>query len=134
MSRKTLLYCWVAQNLCVLVPKKRGEGYLKMPYGHHHNMALTDIANDARDDAHVDVMGLDGALEFECGGRIFHGGEVVRKEFSSKVIPRLEEHYGYASREIHETEFWEKHPLTAGSTIGSYLRGADEALVKRGPC
>lgn len=111
MSTKELLYCWVAKTLSVLVPKKRGEGYLKVPYGHHHIMALTDIANDAD----VDVTGLDGALEFECGWKIFHGGEATRKDLSSKVIPRLETHYGYAAREIHEKEFWEKHPLTSGS-------------------
>lgn len=111
MSTKALLYCWVAQTLSVLVPKKRGEGYLKVPYGHHYNEALTDIANAA----HVDVTGLDGALEFECGGSVFHGGEAARNEFLSKVIPRLETYYGYAAREIHEKEFWEKNPLPSGS-------------------
>lgn len=111
MSSKALLYCWVAKTLSVLVPKKRGKGYLKVPYGHHYNEALTDIANTA----HVDVTGLDGALEFECAGSVYHGGVDDRKEFLSKVIPGLEAYYGYAAREISEKEFWEKNPLQSGS-------------------
>lgn len=113
MGQKELLYCWVAQGLNVLVPKKRGEGYLKVPYGHHHDSALTKIANDAG----VDVTGLDGALAFECSRSIFYGPEAGQKEFVSKVMPPLARHYGLTSREIEKSEFWEKNPLTAGVTI-----------------
>lgn len=106
---KALLYCWVSQNFCVLVPKKRGVGYLKVPYGHHYDGALTDIANAA----HVDVVGLDGALMFECGGAVFHGGDAARQSFAAKIVPKLESHYGLSSREISSVEYWEKHPLGA---------------------
>lgn len=113
VDKKELLYCWVAQVLNVLVPKKRGEGYLKVPYGHHHDSALTEIANDAG----VDVTGLDGSLAFECSRSIFYGPAAGRIEFASKVIPSLEKHYGWTSREIEVSEFWEKNPLTAGVSI-----------------
>lgn len=109
MVVKKLLFCWVAQNLNVLVPKKRGEGFLQVPYGHHYNMALTDIA----DSASVDVTGLDGALTFECGGKVFHGGADARKAFAAKVIPKLENHYGFVAQEIDESQFWALNPLAA---------------------
>lgn len=106
---KRLLYCWVARGLNVLVPKQRGEGFLKVPYGHHHDKSLTAIANNA----HVDVFGLEGTLDFNCAGNIYHGGREVREEFSAKVIPALEAHYGLKAIEIDQFEFWAKHPLAA---------------------
>lgn len=112
MDQKELLYCWVAQGFNVLVPKKRGNGYLKVPYGHHHDSALAQIA----DDAGVDVTGLDGALAFECSSSIFYGSAAGKNEFASKVMPPLERRYGCASREIRAAEFWEKNPLT-GVTV-----------------
>lgn len=105
--RLVLLYCWVAANFHVLVPKKRGAGYLAVPYGHHQNQGLDRIG----DLAGVDVTGLDGALCFECGGKVFHGGDCARAAFVAKVIPPLEVHYGMASREISVNEFWRLHPL-----------------------
>ena len=104
-----LLYSWVANSLQVLVPKKRGSGYLAVPYGHHPNPGLDHVATVAG----VDVMGLDGALCFDCGGRVFHGGGDVRATFLAKVIPALEAHYGMASREISVSEFWRLHPVAA---------------------
>ena len=68
---------------------------------------LDQIAARAR----VDVTGLDGALCFECGGAVFHGGDAERAAFASKIMPALEAHYGMASREIPEGEFWRLHPL-----------------------
>ena len=81
-----LLFCWVAGQLSVLVPKKRGSGFLRVIYGHHHNQALTEIANAAQSD----VFGLDGALDFVCGGKVYHGGASIRAEYAEKIIPRLE--------------------------------------------
>lgn len=105
---RELLYCWVANVFAVLVPKKRGAGFLRVPYGHHHNAKLTAIGDAAR----CDICGLDGALEFECGGRIFHGGETLRKEFSAVVVPLLEGYYGVPAREIRETEYWTLNPCS----------------------
>lgn len=105
---RTLLYCWVSNGLSVLVPKRRGTGYLKVPYGHHHNDALTSIANEVG----CDMIGLDGELAFD-------GIEVqrlyvvrdARAAFTAKVMPLLEKHYQMDSREIDADLFWELHPL-----------------------
>lgn len=107
-----LLYCWVASNFNVLVPKRRGAGYLAVPYGHHSIAGLDAVASLMR----VDVTGLDGALCFECGGAVYHGGSEARAQFAAKAIPALQKHYGMEALEISETEFWERHPLFTRAT------------------
>jgi hypothetical protein len=108
-----LLYCWVAECFNVLVPKKRGSGFLKVPYGHHHDQGLTAIANSAQ----CDVFGLDGSLEFQCSGAIFHGPESMRDQFSATVVPQLERHYGMTSREVSVSEFWALHPVRLSGDV-----------------
>jgi len=103
---KKLLYCWVLQGFDVLVPKRRGEGFLKTPLGHHANEGLSYIEMAARCNLH----GLDGALHFDCD-RNFFGGEEQRKEFVSTVVPMLEDHYGLASEEIHAADYWRLNPI-----------------------
>lgn len=106
-SVKELLCSWVAGQFCVLVPKRRGAGFLRVPYGHHFDEALDDIASTVS----CDVFGLDGMLEFECGGSTYHD-QVAREVFFKKVVPRLEAHYGVLAREVSQSEFWRYHPLT----------------------
>lgn len=113
--RLVLLYSWVASTFQILVPKKRGVGYLAVPYGHHHDPGLDQIA--AR--AGVDVTGLDGALVFECESTVFYGGDAVRADFAAKVMTAVENHYGMTSREISESDFWRLHPLGRGKPVAS---------------
>jgi hypothetical protein len=106
---KELLFCWVAGGLQVLVPKRRGTGYLRAPYGHHNDQALNRIADLVR----CDVHGLDGALYFECSSKVYLGaGEELRNEFAEKIIKPLEEHYGFPSRFVNAPTFWALHPLS----------------------
>lgn len=104
---KMLRWCWVANGFNVLIPKRRGIGYLRVPYGHHHDAALDAIGALVG----VDVFGLDGALFFECSGSVFHGAPAVREAFAAKVVPALERHYGLGALEISQDEFWRLHPL-----------------------
>lgn len=104
---KMLLWCWVANGFNVLIPKRRGIGYLRVPYGHHHDPALDAIGELVG----VDVLGLDGALLFECGGAVFNAAPSVRDAFAAKVVPALERHYGLSAREVSPGEFWQFHPL-----------------------
>lgn len=108
MEAKQLLYCWVAQGFNVLVPKTRGQGFLKVPYGHHHDPALSEIG----DSVGVEVTGLEGALHFWCPGSIYHGPQEGQQEFAARVMPELEKHYGWASREITASEFWKLNPYS----------------------
>lgn len=107
MTERRLLWCWVAGCLNVLVPKKRGTGFLKVPYGHHHITELTEIANSVNSD----VCGLDGCLEFACSGSIYHGSTEDRLKYSRKIIPQLESYYGCQATEVNQAEYWMNHPL-----------------------
>lgn len=101
-----LLCCWVSNGFHVLVPKLRGDGFLRVPYGHHHDSGLSHIAAMAE----CDVFGLDGSLEFECPP-VYGGGQGARDEFATSIIPLLESHYGASARMIHVDEFWALHPV-----------------------
>lgn len=105
-TTRELLYCWVAWQFSVLVPKRRGVGFLKVPYGHHVDAGLLDIETIAG----CDIYGLDGALDFQCPGSVYHGGNSARIEFASIVMPELERHYGCTSREIRPAEFFALNP------------------------
>lgn len=103
---RELLFCWVAETFSVLIPKIRGEGFLKVPLGHHENQALRDVSEIAG----CDICGLDGSLDFEVGGKVFHGGHDARAEFALRVVAALEAHYGVPAREISRAEFYELNP------------------------
>lgn len=102
---RELLYNWSSEALDVLVPKKRGEGFLMVPYGHHHDRGLSSIEDEAR----CLLTGLDGYLNFYTGLEITCYPE-KRAEFASRIMPLLEKHYNCSSREIEKDEFWEKCP------------------------
>lgn len=106
-SNKTLLYCWTHKTFSVLVPKKRGNGFLRVPYGHHNDVNINAIG----DAVGVDIIGLDGALDFECGDNVYYGDNNVRKSFEDIVIPMLERHYGFKACEVTESEYWANHPM-----------------------
>lgn len=105
-SPKNLLYCWVASEFHVLVPKARGEGFLRVPYGHLHNADLDAIGALVG----LDILGLEGSLHFETDLAIYCGGPKAREAFEAKVMPALENLYGWGSREIAPSEFWELLP------------------------
>jgi len=107
VSPKKLLFCWVGGQFSVLVPKRTGRGFLRVPYGHHYDAGLDAVAVAGG----CDITGLDGALDFQCGGGIFHGGEEKRRAFESKVVPQLTAHYRMPAEEISAAEFWEHHPI-----------------------
>jgi len=107
---RELLYTWSHECLAVLVPKQRGVGFLKVPYGDHNDPALNHVA----DAAGCDLFGKDGALEFQCGGQVYHGGCTAHAAFEAQVIPALEAHYGWRARAIPSHEFWALHPTFPG--------------------
>ena len=113
LYKRQLLYCWITNGFNVLVPKLRGKGYLRAPYGHHNDPGLNAIASVAS----CDIYGLDGSLEFVCGGDVFHGGNAKRENFSAVIVPRLEQHYGISAREIGRDEYWECHPIAIHSSV-----------------
>lgn len=97
----------------VLVPKKVGSGFVKVPFGHHDNPGLTRIAF-----ATYDIFGLDGSLSFQCGSRVC-GDEGLRKAFEAKVLPMLQSHYGWSTREVDQQEYWALNPVPHTPGFGS---------------
>lgn len=105
-----LLWCWLVLDFAVLVPKKRGLGFLKSPLGHHHVPGLSDIEQIAG----CDIFGLDGALLFQLNGNICHGTATEKKSFVDLVMPELEKYYGLCSREISVSDYFKLNPRFAG--------------------
>lgn len=102
---KTLLYVHYHLVFQVLVPKKRGTGFLKVPYGHHENQALREIS----DRFQVEMCGLDGCLEIErMGARFIPEGTV------SEIMEALGKHYGLPFKEITLDEFDRLNPVLSG--------------------
>lgn len=96
---KELLYYWLAMSVEVRVPKRRGKGFLKVPYGHHVNDKLNRIA----DEVGCDVSGLDGTLSFEVGMKVVCCPE-RREKLISKLMPMLADHYGFPFRMATHSE------------------------------
>lgn len=103
-AEKKLIWSWVGGNLVVLIPKKRGNGYLKTPYWHKIDPALEDIRHQLGD---VDIFGLDGHLEFVLSYSSRAGS--TPDSFAEKAIPLLVAHYGWPAEESH-AEFLRLHP------------------------
>lgn len=100
-SVRELLYCWGGESLDVLVPKKRGTGFLAVPWGHHANKGLSRIEQDLR----CDICGLDGYLLIDCGLKVTCYLE-RRAEFAGRAMALLSAHYGVPFREIGVEEFF----------------------------
>ncbi len=101
---KTLLVCLDAIDgvVTILVPKRRGEGFLRQPFGHHVGQ-LTVIENEIG----FDIWGLDGSLDVQTGS--IYGKDI--DALVTKIITPLCSHYGMAYRVVDSDEYWTKHPL-----------------------
>ena len=92
-------FIWDIGGLNVAIPKKRGTGYLKQPYGHH---AIPDLDAIAFDES-VDMCGLDGYLNLEYG--YIHPDS--RRSIVDRVMPRLAAHYGFSKWREDYQGFWD---------------------------
>lgn len=91
-----------ALEVNVLVPKKRGTGYLKTPLYHNAN-ALSSLAYEIG----YDIYGLDGSLDIQTG---FIGRD-QRDALLEKIMPLLAQHYNMTWRLVEDDEYWSKHPI-----------------------
>ncbi len=105
MTEKTLLWNIFPNHISVLVPKKRGTGYLRQPYGHHIDRGLEEVRNQID---YIDIFGLDGALEIMI---TINEYDEKQKAKAREIMDVLSKHYGYPHREVKRNEFWERHPL-----------------------
>ena len=100
-TEKTLIVHFGVENILILVPKKRGTGFQKVPLGHH----VCDLSNYISEHVRFDVFGLDGMLTVDTG-------YIESKEYpelEGSVVKPLSEYYGYSYRVVSHTEFWKHH-------------------------
>jgi len=93
------IYMWDTGGLNVAVPKQRGEGYLKVPLGHHPVPALDDIENAERIHS---MSGLDGYLWLEYGYVDFD----KRQAIVDRVLPKLAAHFKFTAWREDTKAFW----------------------------
>lgn len=103
---KALLYVFLERSLQVLVPKKRGVGFQKVPIGHHET-SLSSLAYDIG----YDMFGLDGSIHVETGYVALEKEEAVAKKVLEPISRLLRLPY----REISRTEYWQLHPTKTSS-------------------
>lgn len=96
-----MLYYWDA-NLNVLIPKLRGNGFLKVPVGHHSQTGISIIENTLR----CDIYGLDGYVCVDCGTKVSVYHE-KRAPYAAKAMPLLANHFKCDDwREVGNEEFF----------------------------
>lgn len=88
---------WDSGGLNVLIPKRRGEGYLAVPYGHHAVAALGQIEAEEG----IDMCGLDGYLELD-----YRRCSDERDAIVARVMPKLAKHFGFKSWREDTKLFW----------------------------
>jgi hypothetical protein len=104
MQDSSILVCFFVGRVELLIPKKRGHGFLKVPLGHHYNGLARVCANLG-----YDAYGLDGSLEIEIGSS--HSiADKNRPEFLRRVVRPIARHLGFPFRVVEQDEYWSNHP------------------------
>ncbi|ARK07519.1 hypothetical protein LAV_00144 [Sphingobium phage Lacusarx] len=99
---KLLVYAALGRHeVSILVPKRRGVGFLKSPLG-HHNGPLHSISYDIG----FDIYGLDGSLDIQTGS--LYRFDIP--ELLARIIPPIAAHYQMEWEQIGD-EFWDLHPI-----------------------
>lgn len=104
-------------EISILVPKRRGTGFVKVPFGHHANKALGQI----EDEIGYDIYGLDGCLEVNTG-YFFEEKEALLE----KIMPPISKHYGMPWRELSEEDWWSHHPFLAHRVLSAMTRKSSQ--------
>lgn len=79
----------------MLVPKKIGTGFLKVPVGHHHANWLDDLP--------YDITGLDGYIDIECDCHPWE--EVKRDAILTEIMPMITKKFGFDWQLVDSKEF-----------------------------
>ncbi len=99
-----LLVLPLERHVGVLIPKKRGKGYLRCPVHHSHN----DLSRLMDELGYHDICGLNGELVVFIQTFIFNEN---REEILSSFMPQLSQHFGVPWRIVSEEEYYHNYPL-----------------------
>lgn len=115
--QKELLWMYVDDSIYVLVPKKRGIGFLRQPYGHHVNHELNQTIWSVEGADAIDVFGLDGYLDLKVG---LSEEMDEDRNFAMNMMNALSGYYGWPHREVSIKEFWDSNPIGSRQHLGYY--------------
>lgn len=102
-ERKVAIVMYQNGVVSILIPKRRGRGYVRTPYYHSLDRGIEAIESIAD----YDKCGLDGSLDIEGVGYLF--GEEV-DEFLAEIMPDICAYYGCDW--LHDpSAFWRLHPV-----------------------
>lgn len=97
-----ILVMFSQRSIDMLIPKKRGTGFLKTPLGHHH-CPLADMQYEIG----FDLWGFDGSLTIMTGW-------IEKKDYDNLIevaVRPIAVHLGFPWRVVTTNEFWENHPI-----------------------
>lgn len=100
--QRTARYMWDDSGLNIVIPKRRGDGYLLVPYGHHNNPKLNTISDSVNV---ADVTGLDGYLNFRFSSKVIYDVS-KRAEIVEIVMPQLAAYFDFKFWAEDSGEFW----------------------------
>ena len=93
--KNILVCCWLEHGIQMLIPKQRGEGFLKVPAGHHAEEWLSNID--------YDICGLDGHLDIACD---CHPWEREKRDvILEKIMPVITGRFNFPWRVVTQAEF-----------------------------
>jgi len=93
--KEILVCCWLFDGIQLLIPKKKGIGFLKSPCGHHHEQWMHDIEYDAH--------GLDGYIDIRCS---CHEWEVEKRDAILKhLMPKITKRFPFPWKIVESSEF-----------------------------
>lgn len=100
-----LFFLGIQNSVCVLIPKKRGKGYLKSPFGGHHANLQYRQFNQSNLEKVGDSVDIDGYLSIEIRANSWDKDyyDVVHSVMDElmEVFPQIK---GY--EEIDSPTFW----------------------------
>lgn len=99
-ERKITYYAIDGSGFYFLIPKKRGEGFLRQPVGHHDNKLSKFISYELS----CDCVGLDGHLWVEC--KPYDGRGYIIPNFTEKINFILN-FLGFESVEVSVNEIFD---------------------------
>ncbi|WP_219096196.1 hypothetical protein [Pseudomonas sp. UMAB-40] len=100
IAPKEMLVCKMDGRIEVLIPKRRGIGFLKAPLGHHMN----DLARLSHE-LDLDFVGLDGALEIYGACMSPLKGDDYSAVIT-QALPAISALNGFPFRVVERAEFY----------------------------
>lgn len=98
--KRTALCYWDNGGLNILIPKIRGDGYLRVPVGHHFNSEIQAIESDFS----TNICGLDGYLELEFP---YMTSPEKKQKLVREILPRLAKFFKFHEwKEVSNRQFF----------------------------